>query len=155
VILATNAELQDGFTALSSINKARDLLLEAIEKNPKTANGSAYVTLGTLYYMVPKWPIAFGDNEKAAEMFQAALKINPSGIDSNYFYGHFLLANNHAKEAQAYFEKALSAPSRKDQPFADDKLKEEVKQTLAKTNRTKITGVKHAFLSLFNSASVK
>lgn len=155
VILATNAELQDGFTALNAIHKSRDLLLQSIKMNPQTANGSAYVTLGTLYYMAPKWPIAFGDTEKAEQMFQAALKINPNGIDANYFYGDFLQANSHPREAEIYFEKALLAPSRNEQAFADNKLKDEVKLALANTKNRKINGVKNAFLSLFNSASLK
>jgi tetratricopeptide (TPR) repeat protein len=155
VILATNAELQDGFTALNAIHKSRDLLLQSIKMNPQTANGSAYVTLGTLYYMAPKWPIAFGDTEKAEQMFQAALKINPNGIDANYFYGDFLQANSHPREAEIYFEKALLAPTRNEQAFADNKLKDEVKLALANTKNRKINGVKNAFLSLFNSASLK
>jgi tetratricopeptide (TPR) repeat protein len=155
VILATNAEHQDGFSALQSINQSKELLLEAIGMDPKTANGSAYVTLATLYYMVPQWPIAFGDNEKAEQMFQEALKINPNGIDANYFYGDYLLANNKSQEAQQYFEKALLAPSRKEQQFADNKLKDEVKLALANTKSRKINAVKPAFLSLFNSANLK
>lgn len=155
LVIATHAELQDGFTALKAIHKARDLLLESIKIDPKTANGSAYVTLGTLYYMVPSWPIAFGDKEKAEKLFQAALKVNPNSIDGNYFYGDFLLANNNTKEAQKYFEKALSAPSRKEQLFADNKLKDEVKLALVNTKNRKINGVKSTFLSLFNSASLK
>ena len=155
LLIATHAELQDGFTALKAIHKARDLLLESIKIDPKTANGSAYVTLGTLYYMVPSWPIAFGDKEKAEKLFQAALKVNPNSIDGNYFYGDFLLANNNTKEAQKYFEKALSAPSRKEQLFADNKLKDEVKLALVNTKNRKINGVKSTFLSLFNSASLK
>jgi tetratricopeptide (TPR) repeat protein len=155
IIIAARAEQQDGFTALQAIHKSRDLLQLAIKSNPETANGSAYVTLATLYYMVPKWPIAFGDTEKAEQMFQAALKINPNGIDTNYFYGDFLLAHNQATEAQKYFERALSAPSREEQLFADNKLKDEVKLALANTKNRKINGVKNAFLSLFNSASLK
>jgi tetratricopeptide (TPR) repeat protein len=155
LVIATHAELQDGFTALKAIHKARDLLLESIKINPEAANGSAYVTLGTLYYMVPSWPIAFGDQEKAEKLFQAALKVNPNSIDGNYFYGDFLLTNNNAKEAQKYFEKALSAPSRKEQLFADNKLKDEVKLALVNTKNRKINGVKSTFLSLFNSASLK
>ena len=155
IIIATRAEQQDGFTALQAIHKSRDLLQLAIKINPETANGSAYVTLATLYYMVPKWPIAFGDTEKAEQLFQAALKINPNGIDTNYFYGDFLLAHNQPTEAQKYFEKALSAPSREEQLFADNKLKDEVKLALANTKNRKINGIRNAFLSLFNSASLK
>lgn len=155
LIIAAHAEQQDGFTALKAIHTSRDLLLKAIKINPQTANGSAYVTLATLYYMAPKWPIAFGDAEKAEKMFQEALKINPNGIDANYFYGDFLLANNQPKEAQKYFERAISAPSRGEQLFADSKLKDEVKLALANTKNRKINGVKNAFLSLFNSASLR
>lgn len=155
VIIATNAELQDGFAALNAIHLSRDLLLAAIKLNPETANGSAYVTLATLYYMAPKWPIAFGDTKKAENLFQAALRINPNGIDTNYFYGDFLLAHDQPNEAQKYFEKALSAPSREEQLFADNRLKDEVKLALANTKNRKINGVKNALLSLFNSASLK
>ncbi len=155
VLMATNAELQDGFSALKAIHQSRDLLLEVIKANPQTANGSAYVTLGTLYYMAPKWPIAFGNRDKAEKMFKEALKINPDSIDGNYFYGDFLLTNNNPKEAQRFFEKALRAPARKEQAFADNKLKDEAKLALANTKNRKINGVKSAFLSLFNSVSLK
>ncbi|MFZ2169872.1 MAG: hypothetical protein WAW61_09585, partial [Methylococcaceae bacterium] len=58
IIKATNADHQDPVSALEAIHEARDLLLKAIQINPQAMNGSAYVTLGTLYYMTPKWPIA-------------------------------------------------------------------------------------------------
>ena len=61
IVKATNADHQDAVSALESIHDARDLLLKAIEINPQAMDGSAYVTLGTLYYMAPKWPIGFGD----------------------------------------------------------------------------------------------
>lgn len=155
VIIATKAELQEGFAALQAVHKSKDLLLEALKLNPNTANGSAYVTLGTLYYMVPQWPIGFGDYDKAEQMFKAALKINPDAIDANYFYGDFLLANNKIKEAQKYFEKALTTPSRKDQNYADEKLKAEAKLALSNTKDRKLNGIKSAFLSLFTSASLE
>lgn len=155
VIMATAAEHQDGFTALQSVNQAKTLLEEAININPKTANGSAYVTLGTLYYMMPEWPIAFGDKDKAEELYKAALKINPGGIDANYFYGDFLLSKNQPETAQQYLEKALAIPSRKEQLFADNQLKLEVKQLLSNAKSGRLNGIKNAFLSLFNSASLK
>lgn len=54
VIKATYADHQDAFSALKAIHEARDLLIKAIEINPETMDGSAYVTLGTLYYLAPK-----------------------------------------------------------------------------------------------------
>ncbi len=128
---------------------------KVIELNPKTANGSAYVTLATLYYMSPDWPIAFGSDERAEQMFKEALSINPNSIDANYFYGDFLLDNNQPNKAQKYFEKAVSLPSRQEQRFADDQLKAEAKKALSSAKNRKITGIKSAFLALFNSASLK
>lgn len=150
VIKATYADQQDGLSALKAINEARDLLTKAIAINPKTMGGSAYVTLGTLYYMVPGWPIAFGDNNEARKMFQAALKINPNSIDANYFYGEFLTSVNEIKEAQKYFAIASNAPARSEQKYADSKLKEEATTALKNSNTRKISHVKKIFLSLLS-----
>jgi tetratricopeptide (TPR) repeat protein len=155
IIMATNADHQDAVSALESIHKARDLLIKAIEINPQAMNGSAYVTLGTLYYMVPKWPIAFGDEATAQKMLQTALKINPNGIDSNYFYGDFLLSNNRLIEAEKYFKRAIAIPARAEQFYADTQLKEEAKLALKSTIERKISSSKSLFASLFNSESVK
>ncbi|TRW97987.1 hypothetical protein [Candidatus Methylobacter oryzae] len=155
VIKATYAEHQDAFPALEAIHEARDLLIKAIKINPETMNGSAYVTLGTLYYMVPKWPISFGDDDAAKQMLETALKINPEGIDTNYFYGEFLLLHNRLNEAAVYFEKAATAPARNEQLFADNQLKTEAKAALKNTQERKAKGEKGILLSVFNSASAK
>jgi len=155
IVKATNADHQDAVSALAAIHEARDLLLKAIEINPQAMSGSAYVTLGTLYYMAPKWPIGFGDEATAEKMLQTALKINPNGIDSNYFYGDFLLSNNRFNEAEKYFKHTLIIPARVEQLYADNKLKEEAKLALKNTNERKIGHSKGLFVSLFNSESVK
>ncbi len=155
VLKATYAEQQDAFAALNAIHEARDLLLKAIAINPETMDGSAYVTLGTLYYMVPKWPISFGDDNTAQQMLETALKINPDGIDANYFYGEFLMLHNRPNDAAVYFERAASAPARTDQLYADNQLKAEAELALKNTQERKISEEKGLLLSLFNSASAK
>ncbi|MGZ8236158.1 hypothetical protein [Methylobacter tundripaludum] len=155
VVKASCADHQDAVSALDAIDEARDLLSKAIAINPKTMNGSAYVVLGTLYYMAPEWPIAFGNDDEAGKLLQTALKINPTGIDSNYYYGEFLLSNDKIKEAESYFKKASEAPVRPEQLFADNQLKEEAKLALKNTQNRKMSGAKSMFLSLFNSASAK
>lgn len=155
VVKATYADHQDAFSALNTINEARDLLVKAIKINPETMSGSAYVTLGTLYYMVPKWPVSFGDDDAAKQMLEIALKINPNSIDANYFYGEFLMLHNKPNDAARYFEKATTAPVRAEQIYADNRLKEEAKLALKNTKNRKISGEKSIFLSLFNSASSK
>jgi hypothetical protein len=39
--------------------------MRAIQLDPNASEGAAFVTLGSLYYMVPGWPIAYGDTNKA------------------------------------------------------------------------------------------
>ena len=135
VIEATKAEHQDALNALIAINHARDLLIKAIAMNPKTMQGSAFVTLGTLYYLSPGWPIAFGDTNKAEHYLKIGLKINPKGIDSNYYYGDFLLKQNKPDKALPYFKQAIYAPVREEQRYADNKLKAEAKQALDKLTK--------------------
>lgn len=155
IVKATYADHQDAVSALNAIHEARDLLLKAIKINPQAMDGSAYVTLGTLYYMAPKWPIAFGDEATAEKMLQIALKINPNGIDSNYFYGDFLLSNNRLDEAEKYFKHAIAVPARTEQFYADNQLKEEAKHALENTKERRINNTKSLFASLFYSESAK
>ncbi|MGZ4982287.1 MAG: hypothetical protein ACXWAB_12670 [Methylobacter sp.] len=155
VVKATYADQQNPFSALSAIHEARDLLIKAIKINPKTMDGSAYVTLGTLYYMVPKWPVSFGDDDTAKQMLETALKINPDGIDANYFYGEFLLLHNKPSDAAIYLERATSAPARAEQFYADNQLKAEAKRALQNTQKGKISDEKGMLLSVFNPTSAK
>lgn len=155
VIKATYADHQDALTALKAIKEARDLLLAVIQMNPNTMDGSAYVTLGTLYYMVPKWPVSFGDEEKAEKMLETALKINPDGIDTNYYFGDFLLTTGRPSEAIHYLAKAAKAPARKEQLFADNQLKAEAQNAFKKTVGQLKNEEKPFFLSSLNSASIK
>ena len=151
VLLATIADHQNALAALDSIKEARDLLLKSIQLNPKAMEGSAYVTLGTLYYMVPKWPVSFGDNDEAKKMFETALTINPDGLDANYFFGDFLLATDQPDEAVRYLEKAANIPARKEQWFADNQLKTEAKIALLKAVKKRQNQNKDLVLSLFNA----
>ena len=130
VLLSTQAANLPPFEALSALDKAKSLLEQSIEQKPAAMAGAAYVTLGTLYFMTPGWPISFGDDKKAEEMLIKGLQLHPDGIDSNYFYARFLLDQGKEKLAQKYLKRALKAPLRLNQRFADLKLKQEVMATL-------------------------
>jgi tetratricopeptide (TPR) repeat protein len=155
VLKATYAEQQDPFSALGAIHEARDLLIKAITIDPNTMDGSAYVTLGTLYYLAPKWPVSFGDDDVAKQMLETALKINPDGIDANYFYGEFLLLHNKSNDAALYLERAAFAPARTEQLYADNQLKAEARRALQNSQNRKTNDEKGMFLSVFNTASAK
>jgi Tfp pilus assembly protein PilF len=109
-IILTRAKIENSLAALSSVHEAKKILDKAIAINPRADRGSAMVTLGILYYKVPGWPIAFGDNDKAKKMLQQALKVNPKGMDSNYFYAEFLLTQDNPEKATSYLVKAVNAP---------------------------------------------
>ena len=132
IILSTHAGAKGGLSALSMVRRARDLLEQAEKIDPDTLNGSIYTTLGSLYYQVPGWPLGFGDDNKAETFLKKALKINPDGIDANYFYGDFLYRKGHYSEALSVLEKAMHAPDRPDRPLADEGRRKEIQRVIAK-----------------------
>lgn len=132
LIKAAAADHQSPLDALQVVHEVRDLLTKAIAINPQVMNGAAYIVLGTLYDKVPRWPIGFGNDNTAQSMLETALKINPNGIASNYFYGKFLLSHDNALAAKLYFDKALAAPIRPEQSYADQQMKIKVQHALKK-----------------------
>ncbi len=108
-ILLTMAEDASSFVALSLVKQAKILLSKAININPKAREGSALVTMGVLYYKVPGWPIAFGDDNEAEIYLLKALEVNPSGVASNYFYAEYLLEQGKDELALNYLNKAINA----------------------------------------------
>jgi tetratricopeptide (TPR) repeat protein len=132
IVLSTYAAARGGFGALSLAKRSRDCLLAAVKLDGSVLHGSAYTSLGALYYKVPGFPVGFGDHERAAEYLQKALALNPDGIDPNYFYGELLFENGDYAQALRYLQKALDAPPRPDRPLADSGRRTEVNALIAK-----------------------
>ncbi|MDI1298002.1 tetratricopeptide repeat protein [Methylotenera sp.] len=124
------AKAKGGIGALKFAEKARDLLLESQKTSPNALQGSAYTSLGSLYYKVPGWPIGFGDKKKARTYLEKALQVNPSGIDPNYFYADFLSEQGEYAKAVEYYKKALAATARPGREDADAGRKSEVEAGL-------------------------
>ena len=114
------------------MKEAKAKLEIAIKQDPKALEGSAYTSLGSLYYQVPGWPVGFGDDDKAEQLLKQALTINPTGIDPNFFYGDFLLEQGDKAQAKIYLDKALAAPARPGREVADEGRKTEIRERLAK-----------------------
>jgi len=131
IVLSTDAGVTGGLGALAKVKEARRLLEGALQIDATVLDGSAYTSLGSLYYQVPGWPIGFGDDEKAETNLKKALAINPDGIDPNYFYGDFMLAQDNYTGAVRYLQKAGMAPPRPDRPLADLGRKREISTKLA------------------------
>lgn len=131
IIKSTYAGAKGGLGALKFAKASKADLEHALEIEPQAMNGSAYTSLGTLYFNVPGWPIGFGDDDKAEELLLKALAINPTGIDSNYFYGDYLLSEKRYKEAESFLLKAQSAPKRANRPLADIGRQKEISEALS------------------------
>lgn len=132
IILSSLAAERGGLGALSLAKQAKALYDKAIEQDGAVLDGSAYASLGVLYYKVPGWPLGFGDKAKAEALLKKALQINPHGIDPNFFYAELLVETGRAREAAPYLERALQAPARPGRQVADAGRREEIKALQAK-----------------------
>ncbi len=135
IVLSSYAGAKGGLGALSIVKQARSKLDAALKLDPAALDGSAYTSLGTLYYKVPGFPLGFGDHGKARMMLLAALKLNPDGIDPNFFYGEFLFEEGNYAEAIKVLRKALAAPPRPNREIADQGRRGEIEALLAKAQR--------------------
>ena len=132
IILSTYAGAKGGLGALELVKQSKASLERALALDPKALHGSAYTSLGALYYQVPGWPIGFGDDEQAEKLLKQALQLNPNGIDPNYFYGDFLFRQKRYSEAKLALEKAQAATARPGREVADRGRQAEIAALLAK-----------------------
>jgi tetratricopeptide (TPR) repeat protein len=132
IVLSTYAGAKGGIGALSLARRSRDCLLQSTRIDPAALRGSAYTSLGALYYKVPGWPIGFGDRDKAGDYLEKALELNPDGMDPNYFIGELLFEEGDYSGALHHLQKALAAPPRPDRPLADAGRRSEITALVAK-----------------------
>lgn len=117
---ATQAGAKGGLGGLALAKESKSLLEKAEKINPAAlGDGSVYTSLGSLYAQVPGFPIGFGDPGKARSYLQKALAANPNGVDSNFFYGDFLMRQDDYAGASRALQKALAAPARPGREVAD------------------------------------
>ena len=132
IILSTYAGAKGGLGALGLVKQSKASLERALALDPKALHGSAYTSLGALYYQVPGWPIGFGDDQQAEKLLKQALQLNPNGIDPNYFYGDFLFRQKRYSEAKLALEKAQAATARPGREVADRGRQAEIAALLVK-----------------------
>jgi tetratricopeptide (TPR) repeat protein len=135
IIKSSYAGAKGGLGAMKLAKASRADLEHAMAIDPEALDGSAYTSLGTLYFKVPGWPVGFGDDDKAEELLKKALALNPNGIDPNYFYGDFLLEQKRYAEAEQALVRAQNAPARPDRPLADAGRQDEIEVALLKVRK--------------------
>jgi len=119
IVLSTYAGEVSALSAMKYAKAARDRLLEAEAMNATALSGGILASLGTLYSKVPGGFMGFGDDAIAEQYFERALAVDDTNIDSNYFYGEFLLDQGKPVKALMYLNRAADAPPVVDRPVFD------------------------------------
>ncbi len=140
IAYATESGLVGGMKALPKVKKARALFEAAIAIDGDAMNGGAHTSLGSLYYLVPGWPIAFGDDSMAEKELKTALAINPNDIDANYFYGDYLVHRKKYADAVPVLEHAEQAPPRPGRGVGDAGRRQEIQADLTKAQKAQAKG---------------
>lgn len=134
MILNTYADVK-GPRSLPYKKQAKDLLEQVIEIDPSIENGLAESMLGYLYAHTPSWPIAFGNKQQAYFHLEKGIEIDPIGIDSNYYYGDFLIDVGEYDKARTHLKIAKKSPIRSDYQIQDEGRKKEIKDSLNKLKK--------------------
>lgn len=135
IVTSSWAGAQGGLGALSKVKEAKIDLEKALSLDPKALQGPAYTSLAALYDRVPGWPIGFGDSDKAQQLLEQALQLNPDGIDSLYFWGDHLYRQKRYPQARQALQKALQAAPRPGRETADAGRRTEIEALLQQVNQ--------------------
>ena len=119
IVQSSYAGFKGGMGAISLVDDAKEALEKALFIDENALQGSAHTSLGILYLKVPGWPISFGDDDESEKHLKTALKMNPTGIDVNYFLAEFYIEQDEYKKAKDHLIAASSAPARPNRKDAD------------------------------------
>jgi len=81
---------------------------------------------------VPGWPLGFGDNDKARALLAQAVSLAPNGMDANYFYADFLMAQQEYAAADKVLRHALALPPQNNRPLWDKNRRAVIRELLGK-----------------------
>jgi tetratricopeptide (TPR) repeat protein len=82
IVVSSLAGAKGGLGALGLAKQAKGLYEGALKLQPDALEGSAYNSLGVLYYKVPGWPVGFGDKAKAQEHLRRVIELTPGSENS-------------------------------------------------------------------------
>ena len=137
IVLGSLAQERGGLSALPLLKQARNRFEQALRINDQALEGTAYIGLGVLYYKAPGWPLSFGDKAQARALLTRALRLDPQGLDPNYFYAEYLVESRLPDQALPYLEKALAAPDRPGRALTEAGLRQDARALLARIQQTR------------------
>jgi tetratricopeptide (TPR) repeat protein len=136
IVQSSYAGFKGGLGAISLVDDAKEALEKALIIDETALKGSAHTSLGILYLKVPGWPVSFGDDDESEKHLTTALKMNPTGIDVNYFLAEFYIEQNEYNKAKEHLVIASSAPARQNRKNADKFRQQEVSVLLDQVNKS-------------------
>ncbi len=140
IVTSSEAEYAGFVSALGFAEEARDLFERAGRIDYRAVEGAVPTSLGALYYLVPGFPLGFGDDSKARQYLEQGVQIAPDGLHANYYYGDFLYRQGEYGKAAAVLKHALKAPADPRQPIADAGRRAEIRAVLAKAEQQLTSG---------------
>jgi len=135
IVNSTYAGIASPLSAMKYAKAAKKLLERAIDTDGDALAGSAYTSLGTLYFKVPGWPLGFGDSDEAESLLKRGLSVNTDGIDSNYFYADYLYEQGEFAAARKHLGIASAAAPRQGREVADAGRRAEIERLMAKVEK--------------------
>jgi tetratricopeptide (TPR) repeat protein len=135
IITSTEAGMAGPLSALGLAKKSRAMFEAAGKIDPSVLDAAVPTSLGSLYYLVPGFPLGFGDNSKARAYLEQAIKVSPDGMDSNFFYGDFLYRQGEYDKSKQVLTHALVTPPNPNRPVWDAGRRNEIKAILGKIDQ--------------------
>lgn len=133
VIAATQAGATSGLDALGHAHTAKALLETAMEMRADHATQCMlFTTLGELYAQAPGFPLAFGDRRRAEQYLMRGVACDPLGVETNLYYGDFLVSEGRYREAVVVLSRALQAPPRPGREIGDSGARAEASASRAR-----------------------
>lgn len=106
LVLVSLAEADSGLSSPAKLSQAIDAFERAIALNAGVLDASAPITLGALYHCLP---LLLRDDDKAQNLLQQAIGLQPNAMQPNYYLGAFLLEAGQFDAAIGYLKKAHAA----------------------------------------------
>jgi tetratricopeptide (TPR) repeat protein len=135
IITSEEAGMASVFDQLGLATDARTIFEKAQAIDPNAVKGAVLMSLGVIYYRVPGFPIGFGNDRRARGFLEAALAMDPNGLDANYFYGDFLIEQGEYAKAKAVLVHALDARPYPRRPVWEAGRRAEVRALLTKLDQ--------------------
>ena len=116
--------------SLAMISPIKTLAEHAIEIDESYFYGGPWRVLGRLYNKAPGFPFSIGNNKKAAECLERAVKLGPKFYLNHLFLAEVYISNREKAKAKARLEWILEAELNKNHEREDEGYKRDAEKLL-------------------------